>query len=241
MTQWHNMLLKIEKEFETFPDSYLRQPTISKTICPSISSLASKYFEKVKNSPFLIEESNYGQPPKNKIPFSLTTLQLAYYLDIINEMCPISELGEVCDIGPGYAGLYRLLNAADWRGIYTSVDFPIMHKIQLDYLSNTVKDFQRETFNPKSVKDNYLPQVGNSIMIATFSLNEMPLIDREKVIGNLHHDYFFFQYNRSFDGIDNIKWFDKLQEDLSKEYEIKKWKCPIHFSGTIMMGKKSIK
>lgn len=237
MTQWHDMLKKIEREFKDHPTSYLSQPTISKTIHPRIKSLAQKYYDALGLNALGMGDARHADPHVLVNGHSLTNLQQLWYLHNIEaRLCPIKDLGEVCEIGPGYGNLYRLLRLKDYVGSFKSVDFPLMHRIQDDWLSHVFKDTSPVAF--KLIDESYRPSAANSLMVATFSMNEMPLEDREHVIDSLHHDFFFFHYNRSFDGIDNLEWFDKLAERLEPTYEIEKWKCPIHFSGTYMIGKK---
>jgi len=246
MTQWDNMKLKILSEYRGNPDSWLQQPMIKRTMHPTHASLAMKYFTYLReNAPHLLEgikENPYAKPTITTRGFSLTTLQYLYYIHLIDtKICLTNEIKEICEIGGGYAPFPKLLENIGFDGKYSIVDFPEFHEFQSEYIKATTVGHVIPSFH--TLDDDFSPMTNvfgvtnhKSLMFATFSLNEMPLLDREKVIKNLKHENFMFIFNRSFDGIDNLKWFYELRLRLEDRYIIESWKCPIHFSANIMVG-----
>jgi len=239
------MLIDIERELDEHPKDFLRQPIISKTTCPYMPRLAALYHagfdaadvEKVKDPQF-------GNPKISYNGFTLSTLQQYYYLDLILKRDDnLSEWNLITDIGGGYGNMCRIAHRLGFQGKYEIYDFPIMHKLQRAYFENHPGYYFETGFNSWKVHQELLQNIQpcdtkKSIMIATHSLNEMPLKDREKVISGLGHDRFIFVYNTQFDGINNIKWFADLAKQLDDRYDIVDIGCVTNTRARVMLGTK---
>lgn len=239
MTQWDSMKREIVREYRDNPDSWLQQPMIKRTMHPSHGSLAMKYLDYLReNAPHMLEgtmDNPYAKPTIGIGGFSLSTLQYLYYIHLIDmKIAPTNQIKEICEIGAGYALLPKLLEDIGFEGDYLVVDFPEFREFQSEYIKSTTVGHVNTTF--RTLNEEFSSTLHHSLMLATFSLNEMPLADREKVIENLNHESFMFVFNRSFDGVDNLRWFNELALRLEDRYIIETWKCPIHYSATIMVG-----
>lgn len=228
MTQWENMLVKIEQEYENYPKNFLRQPTIARTVHPAISNLSLAYYKKATTNQWLkdraeqLKDPSIGNPVLQSNGMSLITTQSMYYIYLMIkhlDVNPITENLNITDIGGGYGNMARIFRTLGSTGDYSIIDFPIMHKIQKDFLSYS----KIEDVNFKSLEENNLE---GDMLIATFSINEMPLEDR-KIIENKiqQYDKIFIGHNKKFDGIDNIKYFTDLQNRLEEKYNITRFQC----------------
>jgi len=248
MTQWEQMLENIKREYFTHPNDFLRQPTISRTIHPRQPKLAQRYQEYLTRDdivrytivPF-ITDSTVGQPHlqcyRNKL--SLTSVQNAYYIHhmrlLLNENI-IKDVDDVVDVGGGYGNMCRAFSKLGFNGSYSIVDFPTMHSIQRWFLGEN----KVENVKLKQLKQTSFDSVSNnSLMLATFSMNEMPLDDRSIIEDNIRKfKYVFIAHNRDFDGINNIEYFNELKSRLSDSFKITQFTCPVNTSHRYFVGKK---
>jgi hypothetical protein len=66
---------------------------------------------------------------------------------------------------------------------------------------------------------NYKVEQGG-VLIATFSFGELPMGLRLKLERKLREfKYIYFVYANSFDGVDNVLYFEKLAEKMSAQFE----------------------
>ena len=126
-----------------------------------------------------------------------------------------NDVSSVVDIGGGYGNFCRIVHQLGYTGRYTIADFPLMLEIQEDYLSsNGILDVG---FVPL---DKIGPQP-KSILIATYSINEMPLETRRLIEPHYKSfDYLYFAHNNTFDGICNIQYFSNLKDMLEDDFEV---------------------
>lgn len=229
MTLWETMLTEIVREYETHPDTFLRQPTISRTVHPGRQGPALYYFGEMSKDQFFIEtllpkmrDSSAGAPFRFKLlpQCSPLTVEHVYHLSVMREhfgaFVPDSDITQIVDIGGGYGNLCRLIHDYGYAGKYTIVDFPEMLGIQKTYLEQYgIKDVCYSTL------DDMQRPADVSLLIATFSVNEMPMESRKILEGCYNHfDYLFFVYNTEFDGINNIEYFNGLRSALESQFEI---------------------
>jgi len=230
-TLWEGMLKQIVKEYQAFPASFLRQPTISKTTHPNVQDLAALYYSDLTESSFFneqilpgLKDGLVGQPFQFKqLPeCSPLTIQHAYHLNLIREhlgiFIPSGQISRIVEIGGGYGNLCRLVKQFGYAGTYTIVDFPQMLQLQQHYLKqNAIAGIEFATLDESRL---FLPSSDTSILIATFSVNEMPMESR-KILEDQYnqYNYLFFAYNTAFDGINNIEYFNELQSKLDPFFE----------------------
>ena len=219
VTLWDGYLEKIWAEFQDNPTAYLRQPTISRCLHPGGQYWYSGYWHELmeyggfKADIPKIADGDVGKPWGIEMfdGLSPATVGHMYQLHMIERYMGVSvarnEVQHVTEIGGGYGNTCRVARALGYTGEWTIVDFPIMLEIQRQYLrDNGIDDvgFDIEVFEPEK---NQYP----SILIATNSVNEMPMEDRLKLEEVYpHFDYLFFSHNAIFDGISNIKYFYNL-------------------------------
>lgn len=233
-TQWERMLKEIVSEYKNSPDKFLRKRMISRTVHPNQQKLAKKYYnEMLKDTYFKnnvlpnLRDGDVGNPYKfDLLPVcSPTTIIHIHYLYVIQKemgiFIPKDEITHIVEIGGGYGNLCRLAKSIGYDGKYIIVDFPEMSTIQRDYLKqNSIEDVSFSELNMEEL----IPTEGadKSMLIATFSVNEMPLETRRAMEPYYkYYDYLFFAYNPKWNEIDNIEYFNGLELALAKDFEIK--------------------
>lgn len=244
---WDQFILSIQEELNNNNDRFLRCPVISRTVCPADTKAVPRLMETFDDSDLDIVnelvDPEWGNPAVHpKLKISLSTAQNGRYIKLMKDyfkILPYKDIDHIVDIGGGYGNMYRILNRLGYKGRYQIIDFPIMHQLQLRYLNNTCKDIS----NLEQIDldmEKAIP-LGKSLLIATHSVNEMPL-DLRKSIEPFYknYDYLFFNHNRNFDEIDNIEYFGDLMDKLQHEYHIYDFNCPIHSSHWFKICKRKI-
>ena len=217
---WDSRIVDIVKEIERAPMSFLRQPVISRAVHPNQQDLARHYLNELLTQPFFREhilprlhEVPMGDPYLcTFFPFaSPATIQNAYFLSLMKEKFgifpPDGGIKHFLEIGGGYGNFCRIVKDFGYSGRYVIADLPEMHALQRHFLAHALPE--RSASNGiefRALTDvGILPEQGPSLLLATFSLSEMPLETRRTLEPQYSRfDYLFFVYNLSFDGIDNI-------------------------------------
>ena len=220
MTLWDGFLEKIENEYRNHPADYLRQPTISKCLHPPGRRWFEGYFQELKEdfSDVLarVVDGDVGRPLDEFDGLSPVTVQHVHQLYMIAKHLGVSiidnDISSVVDIGGGYGNFCRIARQLGYTGRYTIADFPLMLEIQKDYLSsNGMLDVDFVTL------DKIRPQP-KSMLIAAYSINEMPLETRRLIEPHYRlFDYLYFVHNNAFDGICNIEYFSNLKDMLEDD------------------------
>ena len=222
MTLWDGLLEKIKAEWRANPDTYLRQETISRCLHPEFFHWYEGYWNELQTTNWFdaipkIADGRVGKPwsCKQFAGLSPVTVGHMYQLHMIERYMGVSiarnEVQHVTEIGGGYGNTCRIARALGYTGEWTIVDFPIMLEIQRQYLKdNGIYDVEFET--EAHVKPS------PSILIAAYSVSEMPMCDRLKLEDAYpDFDYLFFAHNDFFDGISNIKYFYNLVWRLERK------------------------
>ena len=238
MTLWDQMLKDYVKEYKANPQNFLRQRTIAKTVHPNCNDLAVNYYNEMKQCEFCAEHvlpNLKDSPVGNPLKFSLQptsspmSMQHGYYLHKMKEhwgiFVPRDKIDYIVDVGGGYGNFCRHIKNFGYDGRYTIVDFPEMLDVQRSFLKHN--DITNIDFEPLEM-DRLLPKEGEtSLLIATFSINEMPLDVRAVFEPHYNkYDYIYIAHNSHFDGVDNLKYFEELCNTLESEYNISYYKDP---------------
>jgi hypothetical protein len=111
------------------------------------------------------------------------------------------DLEDIVEIGGGYGALCAEIYSQGFAGAYTIFDFPEMLLLQQFYLNNPKVQFS------STVEE--LPHT--SLLIAMWSLSEMPIELRGRLLEQLNPTHYFIAYQASFQGVDNKKYFSALR------------------------------
>ncbi len=229
---WPRAAKEIAREFATRRKDFLRQPLITQTLHPACQGLSKACWEALRDNLFFksvilngLSESPVGNPYSFiEYPnLSPLTIQHAYYLNLLKAQLGIFlpiDMEHIVEIGGGYGNFCRLVKGFGYSGRYQIADLPQLSEIQRYYLKETI-GVNGVEFLP------LLPELlqpeprSRSILLATFSLNEMPMEDRQCLEPYYkNYQYLFFAYNDRFGEVDNIAYFDRLRDDLAPFFEM---------------------
>lgn len=221
MTLWDNIKKKIEKDFEEYPETFLKRPSIVRALHPKEDAVARGYISEIPEN--TITDPDFGKPYISVDGKSSVSIQQMYYIHLMKKYWGKNAFENIIEIGGGYGNGCRIWKAFGHDGDYTIADFPELHKLQKAYIENT-SNLDKVHF--KSLVDCW--DIPGGLLQATFSMNEMPLSDRTWIEDNINkYEYIFIAHNSSFDGVDNMAYFEKLSNKLKENYNVKHFKCHI--------------
>jgi len=236
-TQWDVMQRQIMEEFRNKPDRWLQQRQIRRCLHPRQEEQTLEYWEMIQQDEWLMQEilPKIGDPPIGtpllNRQFSPTglhsplTLQHAYYLPMMKEYFGFNlwenpDIDYFLEIGGGYGNFARIMRTLGSNfPEHVICDLPGIQEIQKTYLAK-YDNIKYTLLNERSITPR---NKQNPFMMATHSINEMPMRDRRKVPYR-SYKYMFIIHNEKFDGVDNFGYFNDLREELKNEYNIEHWR-----------------
>jgi len=247
---WETRLKQVAKDYEQNKSVFLRTKSISKSMHPNIDQLAQRYWNVIqKDDEFLsaaksLSKESYGSPLRfSKHPdISPVTVQHLFHIKEMSDkfgfFVPDSEINHVTDVGGGYGNTCRLFFELGFTGKYVIADFPEVNAIQEDFLTHhKIKAYYEDNIKNKGLVPD---KESKSLLLGTFSINEMPLSER-KHLEEIYRefDYLCIVHNLVFDDIDNVKYFADLKKELSDEYDVQHYKDPHKGQGSyFFIGKR---
>lgn len=234
---WDDLIGPITQELSDHPMTFLRQPTISRTVHPNQLDLAYSYLEEMAQWPYFrtkllpqMHDVPMGAP--YLCPFfplaSPMTIQVNYYLGMIHQYFGLdlsdnSVISHITEIGGGYGNTCRIVNSLGYQGKYVIVDLPEMHDLQKHFLGHAVPHIASQdrisylrTNNPELA-----PAGPGGFLFGTYSVCEFPMPLRELLETYYpQFDYLFFAYYLSYDGIENRPYFIALEQKLAQTHTV---------------------
>lgn len=212
---WTKLSEKISNEYDQDPARFLLKSS-SKT---AYLGGGNKIYRNIKQHPYLsLVKDKHLLNQQNWGGYSQSTLRAILYISEMEKYFSPWHISHVTDFGPGYGNFTRVWDTLfGGRNWYQLVDLPNLHKISADYLA--MHGMVEYVFH-KTVDTMLNASVfgGKSLFFASHSLNECPMKVRDRVEETLpDYDYVYFVYNHSFDGINNLKYFEKLAERIPHE------------------------
>ncbi|WP_045221990.1 hypothetical protein [Desulfonatronum thioautotrophicum] len=213
--------------------NFLNWPVIKKTMFYQAPEI--EYIQVANNDSFFdaITESILGNPlpyyintktSGNLVHHAYSVLQL-----IRSASIKMSNFNQVIEVGGGYGSMCRLFRNSGFFGHYIIYDLPEFLALQEYYISSVNKQYANNTVFTNDVSELSKYKKQGTVLIATWSLSEMPLDLRSLLLKNIDFDYCLIAYQSHFDNIDNIKYFDVLAKNY---YEIDFINYPIdHLPG----------
>ena len=229
---WGDYEQKILSEFRSYPENFLRQPTIRLTIHPNEQEVCYRALN-------ILEQSNYfnkilfpfaSDPPLGN-PFrcanlpsaSPLTIQHLFYLDDIHTNLGIDVLCrndvQVVEFGAGYGNMCRLAHHAGFSGSWCIYDLPLMQTVQKSYLLKTSRVENIKFIDDISKVDNISGTV--KVFVATYSLSEADFLTQNKVLSIIDEfDFIYITYQEKFKDQENTKYFQSLQNKLEASHSV---------------------
>jgi hypothetical protein len=131
----------------------------------------------------------------------------------------LADYDQIVELGGGYGSMCRLALRAGFAGRYVIADLPSFQALQRFYLSQLPAAEPQLGEAIRLVGADELPAAlepgRRTLMIATWSLSEMPIDTRQRLLAAvlpLAPDH-LLAYQPQFSGVDNVAWFDELRAE----------------------------
>jgi putative sugar O-methyltransferase len=166
-----------------------------------------------------IYESQLGNPKPyflNK-KTSGNLVHHAYSLSYFLDLSSLKNINCVIEIGGGYGSMCRLFRNMQYKNKYIIFDLPEFSALQEFYLECIDRNYLNNTIFTGDENQLKSKCTAGNLLIATWSLSEMPLPLRERILKDLKFDYCLIAFQANFDGINNLEYFDnfkKLYKDI---------------------------
>jgi hypothetical protein len=207
---------------------------------------ASYEYSKLMSSPRwpMIRQAIAEKESINQLPYFLNpeasenNVKQAYHLEqfMVHSGRSIKDLDLIIDFGGGYGSMCKVAHGLGFNGRYVIFDWPEFSLLQEFYLklsstSQTVLRTPSEENGIYLINDpeklhEFFERPCRSLLIATWSMSEMPVVLREKLLTIVSPSYFLITYQKKFGEINNEAYFDKL---MSNRTDIKWSKFPMKY------------
>lgn len=179
-------------------DTFLQWSTISATMY-------------VGDAPFIYLE-------REAIPYYMEDTNLihqAYHLYQWEQVSgqQVKNLSRIMEFGGGYGAMCLVCRKLGFEGSYWIKDYPELSHLQEYYLSGT-----KGTFHG-------LPHLRSDLFIASHSLSEVTIEERDQILRQVKADSFLFVFHCEHNGVDNLQWFRQVIEDYP-QYHWQQWATP---------------
>lgn len=144
---------------------------------------------------------------KEKIPVSAWTVKTAAHLIkflSINKLHNLRRYERIIELGAGIGEMARMIHKAElFDGNYTIVDFPAISKISNFY--NQQNGVDVEVIN--NINDIVVDNSSSTLVIGTWSINEMPVHQRNDFLKKVAGCDFMMTYSLNILGLQNSHYF----------------------------------
>lgn len=176
----------------------------------------------------LIEEDQIGDPIRYFLYLhsSGNRINHTYHLHVLSEQLDlnINKIKEVFEFGGGYGCMARIFSKINNKINYTIFDTEIVNLLQFYYLKSLNLDVN---FNKNRIKliskiEETTKKNKESLFIANWSISEVPISYRKKFLKEItRREYFLISFQENFENINNLKYFQKMNNLLKKKYSCK--------------------
>lgn len=206
---------KIRSEFRKNVKTFLREPTIQRTMHPS--GACKKYWDFIQHRYDLTRaatDSNVGKPITRSLygDMSLVSMQCVMYRMLMEEH-EMVDFDSIVELGGGYGNNARFQRRLKFNGPIRILDLPVMIEIQKYFIKeNNLSNIACLKYNESTA----VPETDNALFFATFSLNEIPIEDRIHLSRSIDQfKYIFIAYKPNSFNMDNVQYFQSFTETLN--------------------------
>jgi putative sugar O-methyltransferase len=172
-------------------------------------------YQEVMKSQLLVNsiiESKVGNP----IPYYLNQstsgnlVHHAYSVSILLKRVAVCHFDKVVEFGGGYGSMCRLFRNMNYTKKYVVYDLPEFLALQEFYLNSINTEYMKNTLLTADL-DRVKDESKNTLLIATWSLSEVPLGLRERFLSSFKFNCCIIAFQSEFDGVDNIEYFNNFK------------------------------
>lgn len=197
-------------------DEFLKWPTVAGTmvagggyIRDELDYLKGDGWERWEKS--ITDHFVYGEQPS---PFHPTatdnSIHQTHHIAHIEQQLNIriEKLRSILEIGGGFGNMAACLFRLGFAGHYAIYDHPVVQELQRLYLGELFPGRRVDYYSDTSALIYNSEYARPDLVIAAFSLSEMPLVDRAFMASIMPTRGYFFAYMPDFNGFNNITYFD---------------------------------
>ena len=176
----------------------------------------------------LLQEDEIGDPIRYflYLKSSGNRINHTYHLHVLSEQLDLNiiKIKEVFEFGGGYGCMARIFSKINNKVNYTIFDTEIVNLLQFYYLRSLNLDVN---FNKNKIKliskiKNSNKKIKRSLFIANWSISEVPISYRKKFLKEItRREYFLISFQENFENINNLKYFQEINNLLKKKYSCK--------------------
>jgi hypothetical protein len=211
---WNRHRLSIRRHVATSDDlmQFLNWSTITAIMFVGDAPYIEKELDVLRESPdwnrwrSAIKETYLGAP--QTLPYytasSGNLVHQAYHLKMFEDLSgkKLKDMDSIYEFGCGYGAMALVACRAGFFGDYYVYDFPEMLLLTAFYLRNLgVEDVHFV---------NTLEPIEVDLFVACYSLSEIRLAERKRVLFDVKADNYLFAFQGDWDGVDNVTWFDSF-------------------------------
>lgn len=217
MTSWDNYRQSLKWHLDNDNlDNFLQWSTIQATMFVGNAPYVEPEFLELTQSDYPIRLDNEVSRVITETPIGKPTLLWGWTSgNLIHQMyhlkqwlnCTkqdITKINSIVEIGAGYGAMALIIYRLGFRGLYHIIDLPELETIQRYYLTNTTKDIEGQGL----IIYGLLPQYCD-LLIASHSLSEMPINERETLLSQVAAKEYLFASSYEYEGVDNAAWFQQ--------------------------------
>ena len=131
----------------------------------------------------------------------------------------VQEFSHLVEFGAGYGAMCAVAHRLGFSGRYLLYDLPEWSALQRWYVGEIgLSEASSGLIRTSSAEEELRAEVDaadeQSLLIAMWSLSETPLELRERILpGGERFGGYLFGYQATFEGIDNLAWFARFQQE----------------------------
>lgn len=176
----------------------------------------------------LLKEDEIGDPVRYflYLQSSGNRINHTYHLHVLSEQLGLNirKINEVFEFGGGYGCMARIFSKINNKINYTIFDTRIVNLLQFYYLKslNLNVNFNKNKIKLISKIKKTTKENKKSLFIANWSISEVPILFRKKFLKEItSREYFLISFQENFENINNLKYFQKMNNLLKKEFSCK--------------------
>ena len=162
-----------------------------------------------------IKEPMIGNPTMFNERTSGNLIHQAYHLKqwLDRTQQRLEDMSSIVEVGAGYGAMCLLCRRLGFKGVYCIYDLPELEAIQKYYLGN-----REDTLWLSDIWRIGLAEPCD-LFIASHSLGEMPIVERERYLSQVAAKEYLFVSSYEYGGVDNQAWFNQLAGTINRDWK----------------------
>lgn len=140
-------------------------------------------------------------------PCTMNRVQMMAHLLLTGWAHRLDNISSIIEFGAGIGEMTDVIYKLGYKGSYNIYDFPELHAIQRyhhEQLGYKEISYITEDGLKSAMEMDWPAKI--DLGIATFSITEMPMDLRKRLLDTIHCDNWLIAYSRKIFGFDNEKW-----------------------------------